>query len=249
MSNSGLLFYFLPSLTRNELTRAKAKTLPFASSLSDVTKSERLWQLHTIIVDVALGPSGSSGVLLATKPANWPNAHKVGYFADAQTWKPRGSFWLGMDNEVAPGPDSLQRVTLMDGYEVELGDGSIWIAPIIRAWNDDGYAIALPKDLGFDEHEQCVALVKSDYQWAWNLACDVWDFVIQRGTVPLEQFTRWAIECLSLNYRIGIHEASVLGLFDTATAREVLHASVDWVRVEAYFEAEAEKKSQVIPEV
>lgn len=248
MSN-GLLFYFLPGLTPKELTRAKAKTLPFAASLSDITKSDRLWQLHSVIHEVAVGPSGSSGTLLATKPANWPDVHRVGFYPDSQTWKQRGTFWIGFDNEIAPGPESLQRVTLTDGYEVELGDGNVWLAPVIRAWGEAGYSIALPKDLGFDEQEQCVATVKSDYQWAWKLACDVWDFVIQRGQVALDQFTRWAVECLSLNYRIGIHEASVLGLFDTATARDVLHSCVDWVRVEAYFAAETEKKSQVMPEV
>lgn len=151
--------------------------------------------------------------------------------------------FLGLDRRYRPGPESLQRDRLISGYEVELGDGEIWTAPIIRKWDDTGTVVPnVPMSMGISPAGDFSAQVRPDVAWSWQLACDLWDARARRGMTNGEMLdggTRF----LGLNYRLGPHEAYALGLFDTDNLTKTIEAALDLPSIEAWCDAQEQKKS------
>ena len=244
MSGSGIFLYLVPALEREAATRAKLLSLPFAAVMFDALKNERAFQAMTVIHNVAKGPSGSSGVLIAVKHPSWPDAHRIGFYPEEQTWRNCGDYWLGYVTGCKPGPDSLQRETLVSGYDYELGDEQIWHTPIIRypAGNAN-----LPQTMGVDEAGAFQQSVVTSMAWAWTLACDIWDrYMMGEGMKPVEMFDA-AVKCLGVNYRVGPQECSVLGLLDGPKAKLVLQGAVAGPMIEELMGEDAKKNQPASP--
>lgn len=244
-STSGLFMYFLPAWEKANVTRHKLLETPVASAFSDALRSERNFQEFVSVSNVAVGPTGTSGVMLACVPANWPNHHRIGFHPDEQTWMNCGEFWLGTVNHCRPSALSLQRPKLISGYEVELGDGDVWFAPTVRRWSDqaESFAANVPMKMGIGPDGQYAAAVRSDVSWAWDLACQFWDKRLTGGLTNGEYLDA-ATRFLSLNYRIGPHECFALDLFDSENVVQVLESALDVAAVEEWFQLQDQKKSQ-----
>lgn len=249
MSSSGLFLYFVSGLDREQATRDKLASMPFASVMSDALRNDRTFKEMIVAHNVATGPSGSSGVLLAVKHPAWPDAHRIGFYPDEQTWRNCGDYWLGYVTNCKPGPDSLQRELLVSGYDYELGDEQIWHAPIIRypAGNAN-----LPQTMSVDAAGQFTQSVVKSKQWAWDLAGRIWDkyFLGNGGLLPESMFSS-AVECLSINYRIGPQEVSLLGegcvdgsLLIGPIAKQIIEAAIDMPQITQLIDGDDSKKNQ-----
>lgn len=240
-STSGIFIYFLPAWEKENVTRQKLLGSPVALAFSDALRNERNYSEFVSVSNVAVGPTGTSGVCLACVPPNWPNPHRIGYHPDEQEWVNCGVFWLGTVKHCRPTPSSLQREKLVSGYEVELGDGNVWFAPTIRQWDADDQTITanLPMNIGIQPDGKFAASICRDVAWAWDLACSMLD----KSSTIVDRLQA-ATKFIGLNYRIGDHEANALGLFDTANVVTVIEAALDGPAVERWVNLEAEKKNQ-----
>lgn len=249
MSGNGLFLYFIAAIDREAATRAKLLTMPFASVMADALRNDRTFKDMIVIHNVATGPTGSSGVLIVCRHPEWPDAHRTGFYPDEQTWRNCGDYWLGLVADCKPGPDSLQRETLVSGYDYELGDELIWHAPIIRypAGNPN-----LPQTMGVDPSGVFTQSVVKSMSWAWDLACRLWDkyFLGNGGLMPDAMFAA-AVECLSINYRLGTHEASLLGQWCPdgsfligPTAKQIIEAAIDMPQIQQLLDGDDSKKNQ-----
>lgn len=237
MSN-GIFLYWLPGWEKEKATRGELLATPLASALRDALRSERTFQTLVSVHSVAKGPSGSSGSLVVCHHPAWPDAHRLGYYPEEQTWRDCGGFWLGYATDCKPGPDSLQRSDLVSGYDYELGDEQIWHAPIIRypAGNPN-----LPQTMAVDSSGQFVESVTDSMAWAWSLACDIWDRYMMGDGLQRPEMFSIAVNCLSLNYRLGVHECSVLGLIDGPKAQQILKAAIAGPMIEELMGESAKK--------
>lgn len=244
-STSGIFLYFFPAWEKENVTRQKLLGSPVALAFSDALRNERNFSEFVSLSNVAVGPTGSSGVCVACVPPNWPNAHRIGYHPDEQTWVNCGTFWLGFVNHCKPTPMTLQREKLISGYEIELGDGNVWFAPTVRRWdeNNESFTANVPMKMGIAPDGHFAATVRSDVAWAWELACSFWDKRLKAGLTNGE-YLEAATKFLALNYRIGPHEAYALDLFDSENMVAVLEAALDVQSVENWITEQDQKKSQ-----
>lgn len=245
MPSSGLFLYFLPEVIVDDVSRDSLQASPIGDVLSDVLVNERSYQQHVVKLFVNVGPTGSSGTLIVATPLAWPDAHKIGFYSSEQTWIECDGYWLGYHNTIQPGPDSLERSHFIDGYEHELGDGNVWIAPVIRyPGGSPNLPCSMTRHRGKFEKS-----VLPQFSSAWDMAQWIWDAILPGGpSVTDEKYFEIACQCLGVNYRIGCEEASALKLFDSKTTVQVIHAAVDVPRIEAYLQDDS-KKNQVTPEV
>jgi len=187
--------------------------------------------------EVSAGPDGQAGVVVA-------DAHRlgqtVGYFADRQAWRrvPGSTAWVGHYLGALPGPDDLARPEerRLDGHPVRLGDGRIWIVPIVRGVKErDGEPVPyvpLPRRIGCDEDGRTVFRgVIAEHQGLWEAAGRWWDFTEAAGpsaTIAWDEIVTIALAGLAGNYRLRLAvEADLLGLFSQPNVREVCDAMID----------------------
>ena len=244
----GVFLYFLPGWVTSDVegaarkaTRANLQTSPLAAALSDCLRTERTFQKSLVVHSVAKGPSGSSGVLIAALPPQWNDVHRIGFYAEEQTWRECGEFWLGYVTSCKPGPDSLQREELVSGYDYEMHDENIWHAPMIRY---PAGGANLPKTMGVDGRGEFIEAVVDAMKWAWDLSCVIWDQWFLGDGVPKKDVFDFAVKCLSVNYRIGPQEATALGLMTNATAALVLKAAIAEPLIQEYIAEQDSKKNQ-----
>ena len=244
-STSGLFLYFLPACEKENVTRQRLLGSPVASAFSDALRNERNYQEFVSVANVAVGPTGTSGVCLACVPPNWPNPHRIGYHPDEQEWVNCGEFWLGTVKHCRPSPATLQREKLVSGYEVELGDGNVWFAPTVRKWdeNNETFSANVPMKMGIAPDGNFAAAVRSDVAWSWDLACSFWDRRLKGGLTNGE-YLEAATKFLGMNYRIGPHEAFKLDLFDSENVVAILESALDVQAVESWLNEQDQKKSQ-----
>lgn len=249
----GLFLYYLPGKQVGALTRDDIRAAGLADVLCDCLESQLAFQRRLIVNQVhARGPDGSSGVILTTQPALGQEIpHKLGYYPAEQTWsavRGQGSgvrhqaeslltpdscplspaYYLGYDNTHKPTPEFLARPELVSGYEHELGDGRYWTCPTIRHY---GRSPNLPRTMGLDAEGVFGMRVLPAFEWAWQLSGEIWERVFVAPNLPWPDAFRLAVGALSLNYRIGPHEASALGLVTTSNFQSIFDAAIDWPKV------------------
>lgn len=241
MSN-GLFLYFFAGWEQGSATRERLLTTPLKTVAFDALRNDRTFKDMVVQHFVSNGPSGSSGVLVAVRHPAWPDAHRLGYYPEEQTWRDCGDDWLGYVTNCKPGPDSLQREALVSGYDYELGDENIWHAPMIRY---PAGSANLPQTMGVDASGKYVESVVATLTWAWELACKIWDDYFLGSGITRSEVFGYAVQCLALNYRIGLHEATALGLFDTDTSGLILKAAIAEPLIREFMAEEESKKNQV----
>ena len=234
-----IFLYFLPALSKADVTPETVR----AAGLGDVARdclAPRAWNERTARMDVARGPSGSSGALLALLPVSGETP-TIGCYPERQTWRPVRSapdadprYWLGWFGDDPPRPDTLARDRLVSGEDHELGDGRVWHCPIIRRPNR---STNLPERWGVDETGRFVASVEPDYEAFWTLSGEIFETAFGLRDDSPAWAWQAAVRCLSLNYRVGPHEATALNLLSSALAPRVCHAAIDAAAIKACVES------------
>ena len=236
-----MFLYYVPA--RGEaFTRAELSLSPFASLFWDLLKTDILFQTRLVQLSVRNnGPDGSSGLLLIpTPPEGLPDSFRIGYFAAEQTWIQAKDFWIGHKSGELPLPSQLQREYLVAGEEHVLGDGQVWVCPIIRRRGE----IDLPSHWGVDPMTgQFQAKILEEYRLAWDVAQTCWDVVGGRRSLRLSEALSLCVDALSVNYRIGPVEATLLRLFDQTNYEAVMGAAIDQAFLREFMENEAQKKT------
>lgn len=223
-----IFLYYLPRKDRSRLTPGDVESLGLGEIAGDCL-SARHWEHRTARMNVnAAGPDGSSGCILALLPMNGQTP-EIGHYPDRQTWRPIGPpdqprYWLGWSTADPPRPETLRRSRLVPGVELELGDGQLWTAPTIRRWNGDSN---LPQIWGVDPCGRFQEAIDEAYADWWRLSGEMWDVCFGRQDWSSAQTFAAAVRCLSLNYRVGPHETTALGLLTSDTYPRVFKAAVD----------------------
>ena len=194
--------------------------------------------------NAANGPGGQPGVVVAR------DANQLGYFPDKQTWRAIGErsgrkVWLGYATDQLPLPDDLRTSHALRGHSVKLFDDREWVVPVAIQFVDGEPLPGLPAALEVDERgELRRGAVKECYARLWEIATQHWDNRGERG-YSVQDATKLAVEVLQVNYRISLHEAATLRLFESTgeVALSVLEAAIDMPTVLAW----ASKKKEPEP--
>lgn len=163
------------------------------------------------------------------------DAGRAAYRADQQDWLPipGSDCHVGVERAARPTPGDLQRVTMLPGRTVELGDELLWQAPIARSWSESGWSEELP---------QCVSILPDGrwqsgdtvpkYRALWQIASDYIAFIMgvatpeEEGRIRTHGLFTAATIALQANYLVGPCECSLLQLWNHRTAQNVLDAMV-----------------------
>lgn len=230
-----VFFYFLPGTQVGSLTREAVRAAGLGEALRDCLQSPQAFAQRLIQHQIhSRGPDGSSGVMLIPKPVRGELPERIGVYADSQSWKNCGGYWLGFDLEHRPQAEALERPELVPGVECLLGDGRAWKCPTIRRM---GRYPALPQAMGLNAVGEFEMQVLPDWEWAWNLSGQIFDQVFSSPSVAWETAFGFSVAALGLNYRIGPREASALGLITTLNVQSIMEAVVDWIKVKELLEA------------
>jgi len=196
-------------------------------------------------IATAAGPDGKPGVVFS-----WPTSDPrstMGYLPDAQEWIPAEAigdyaakrYWVGFVIGSMPTPRDLAHPQMLEGDEVALGDGRMWIIPA---------AATLPKTSRYiGGHWGWV--VQSEFESYWNESSQ-WYFDLVTRELEDGQTTVSADCCdyltraLGMNYRLTHEVVSHLGLFNTRTIGPALLATVHGLTLR---EEVAQKKTEDIP--
>jgi len=204
------------------------------------------------------GPNGRGGIVLAD--AEHCDPARVRYVAEDQEWIESGTNWIGRWKDDKIGPDDLARVKTVPGHYVELADGNPWLCPAARLHAIEAGAVrwrhVLPRGVvrGPDKKWQAGAVVPR-YRRLWEIGLAWWDVrmaalppdakVGDTITFDFDGSNESAVECLAANYRIGPEEVSLLGIFDSDSARSILDALIDLPTVIALTN-ELQKKTDAV---
>jgi hypothetical protein len=240
--------YYLPGLTRSvKLAELRACGLGYA--LED----------RATPAGVETGPDGQAGVVVGD-PTRVPD-HKIGYYAAEQRWRKvpgartdKGPCWVGIYPAAPPSPEDLQRLDLLSGHAVKLGDGARWRVPIARAIDAGAehltYANLLPRAVGVDEDGQWQAEgIVDRYAPLWEIATAWWEARVGAEetdggvTFDFAGVNDCALAALAANYRLGKAEVALLGLLDARSVTTILDALIDWPTFEVWFKKKVAQQS------
>lgn len=145
----------------------------------------------------------------------------------AQRWVEGEKFHVGVE-DLAPRPEDLERPVGIDGYGVLLADGNIWRVPLVHKWDAaelrhvPGVPSAMTLIGGRVQYQ-----IRAEYQVVDAIASRLFAAFIEEKTVPMAQLMQDAAALLAVNYRLGVEECGLLGLFDSTNILEVIQAAID----------------------
>jgi len=195
------------------------------------------------ITGIKEGPDGGSGCIVAT--GSNPPGDLV-----QQDWHRGEKVWVGFEDLAArPGPEDLVREVTLFGYDLVLADGQTWNIPLLWRWDEDHleHVPHLPRTLSTEGGGRPAALIRSEFRPLDALAKRTWQAFAREERIPVDRLFADAVEALAANYRIGLPEASLLGLLDEVLARKILGLAIDLPRIEAQAAAMAIEGLQVTP--
>lgn len=205
---------------------------------------------------VTRGPDGGPGMILADDQ----RVAKIGYHKADQTWRrvPQTKAWVGYSTDAPPEPGILQRVSMLLGHRVTLGDGRDWQIPVARGLTDEGDGLrwyqALPQATGVDDEtgEWVRGGLLPAHKALWDVALRYWESLA--GATPDDQGSRSfdfakandaALAALASNYVVGKAEVIALSLFTDQTVARILQSLVDWPTLVEWTEKKTDEGSGV----
>jgi len=202
------------------------------------------------------GPDKQSGYVYTT-------AEKAGYYPEDQQWVEADGFWVGFD---ATTPKQLERKKMLTGRAVELA-GHQWQIPIARSFDETGPAWVdrLERYFRYDPKEGKWEWgdVVREYRHVWDNAWRWWELWYHENSKaehaenehyqapePMgeQELQELAASMLSVNYRVGPLEISLLELLTTSTMRQILDAAADIQAFLSFALAEDAKKKTLADE-
>jgi hypothetical protein len=195
------------------------------------------------------GPDGEDGVMFAE------NGEELGYHKDRQSWAPypgQEGLWVGWYIDAKPGPKELSRQKQVPGYTVELTDGNEWEIPVALMPGDPPQP-ALPRVLKWDGDSWTPGRVAEVYRCFWDTACAVFEQVLEahKGDAygVVADTSDLAAQAMTINYRIGPAEISVLELWESGHDEAIALLATNYpLWAEAGILAE-QKKTEAEPEL
>ena len=235
---AGFLYYF-PDVDPSQVSPSFLEGRGLSLAFRDLLQPGNWQPSHNVtIAPIVHGPDGKGGCYVYPIPetGNLPRTH--GYDKETQEWWDCGEYWLGIDTENRPTPPELVRPTVVTGYDYRLGDDWDWMCPVIR--RPDGTP-NIPQSWG-ENGSGFVEKVLMQWEWAWTLCEKIWNVFI--GAENIERSEAWDICCqlLSINYRIGKHEITKLGLVTSDNYVQIFQAAVEGELWDQALEADSEQK-------
>lgn len=233
MDKQGSFLYFVEGKNWEQITAEfLAGNSLLAAPFFEQVHSPLAFKRRTMRVDVQRGPKGQQGCIIVPQPQ--VDVGQLPTYREAeQTWIRIGDtgVWIGWDNAMRPGPDSLRRGNQMEGYEVPLGDQNIWICPVVLSFDEltDKWASHLPVVFSIDSEGETITKTPTRFLPHRDAALKIANVVFGvagNGVTNMEAIDL-ATLMLSLNYRIGPTETAILEILNTENMVEVLHASCD----------------------
>lgn len=236
-----MFLYYLPKLSKETFSPAAIQ----AAGLSDVL-GDCLDALHVCGVGNARGPGDTSGVIVSyASPITGVPKH-TSYQPEMQDWTQVSDLlWIGVSNPL-PTPDDLQRIRTVPGSVLRDDHGHEWAFPTARS-SANTYGM-LPQTYGFDfQTGEPIGRLDERWRWVWDLSGEVWDYFnrptdqqvadmeveAEPETWDFAKVLRTAVKILSVNYRLGLHEVTILndhgrGMLNQQLAFAVLASFIDW---------------------
>lgn len=177
------------------------------------------------------GPDGKSGNVYAP-PYQWDGAeHRIGYFADKQTWMQEGDWWVGRYNEPCE-LSAIEREKQLAGKHVKLGDGQRWHVPIARSFDHAGQHVHIPRTFTRANGEWVYGACSPAYQRLWTATEEHLNKLYESaGNGKLEVLIEDALEisviALQANYCVAEAEVALLGLLNDQACQTILDVVVD----------------------
>ena len=221
----GVFLYYLPGVTHAECTLERLRNSPLAIPLRDCLETSLTFQQRLQLRGVhAHGPDGLSGVIVAPVPPV-ESAQPIGMYGDRQTWDQWGGVWIGRDRSDPPRAIDLARPRVFPGYETPLGD-DVWTVPIVRRPLSN--ACLLPSVLAQTPDGQFAMRCRQEWTSAWEMSGEIWDQMANPGRkFRLSRALELCAAMLSINYRVGVPELSILETIDSDNFERVYEAVID----------------------
>lgn len=241
--------YYIPDVDPSQVSPSLLKGRGVTLSLRDLFGR---WQPpHNVTVaPIVHGPDGKCGCYVYPIPetGNLPRTH--GYDSETQEWENCGGYWLGIDTENRPTPPELIRPTIVSGYPYRLGDDWEWECPVLRRPTGT-VSIGIPnvpQSWGYDSSGTFEEKVLPQWEWAWKLSERIWN--VFGGVEDIDKPEACDICCqlLSINYRVGKHEITKLGLITSDNYGKIFKAAIEGELIDEATENELEQKKSEFSE-
>ena len=181
------------------------------------------------------GPEGLQGTLVYYKPVHGGKSPHGGFNATSQLWFDRGEFWIGVEKGNEPKPRDLERRAVYPAFNLTDRHGNRWQLPTIRMPDGRG---SIPVEYGFSKEGEVIHRVCREFRDAWDLAGEALD-MLRAGAEerqekwPESKQVRMAVDFLSINYRVSIHEMAAMyecdrAVLDTELAVNCFMAVTNW---------------------
>lgn len=221
------IFYYLPGRQTFSIEKAKEFGLGYAIGDGGLER-----------VGMTPGPDGGSGVLFKFSDHNGTYPRSVEIKAGSFVWDkhPESDLWIGFDSEALPTPESLARLPMASGIPISMGDKRLWLIPAIRGVDGDTMLPCAQRWKGGDEW--VTGEPKAEYRDIYEHAGRLWDVIFtglltadpENEDITFDVADECGIVCraLTVNYRIGRAEASMMGLIDGGSQLGALLAIIDF---------------------
>lgn len=166
-----------------------------------------------------IGPTNSNGAAVCTVPCE--------YQSEQQIWINCGKFWLGCNKQTMPKPNDLEREIGIQGYYVTLKDQNNWRIPLLKRWSKDHFENALPESYRFINGVPRMC-VQPRFEPLENIAQAILKIIVEGNKTDVVTLMHICSELLSVNYRLGMEEISLLGLLDNENGVSILRSALDY---------------------
>lgn len=251
MNIHGSFRYYLPGLVLDgsgKVTRAQVEQRGLWDRLDDCVTGQITTEKFSQN-GVTKGPDGRAGVLIVPMPHDGGTVARTEYAPDHQTWhqSDRGDYWIGVDNDHPPTPEGMVRRRPVNGYEEKLGDGRVWLCPMIRT---EIVQPGVPMTYGLSGgrafgrvDKRCRKVWEASARWCVRFLEEYQQYRIVDLMDAAEAFEA-CVDCLNLNYRMGPEEATLLGLLNDESMEKIIDAAIDMPEFRAVHVTEGDSKKK-----
>ena len=212
----GNIFYFLPGEKRADHDTITKHGLGYVLP----EKTEQPDQQA-----VTNGPNKQSGIVFTFQGAD-NKAHLS--MQEKADWKqiPKSEAWCGIYSGCVPGPDDLKREQAIAGFWVKLHDGNQWYIPSVCCY--DG-STCFERPLKWDGEKFFYGDIEDRHKELYDAVVKMWDSVVVSDgdsgiVIKTTENAMACFQALAINYRIGPHEISELGILTTKNYRDAMEA-------------------------
>jgi hypothetical protein len=173
----------------------------------------------------------------------------LAYTPETQTWQRvpspngQGQLYIGIDNKDRLIPADVERKEIRMGHKVEMG-GHTWEIPVVRLLSG---GTNLPRRRVLNDDGSRRWEVEEQYRDLCDMAAKAWDWRQGNERMMYDEIDVLCGRALEINYRIGMQEAILLGLFTDKTMLAIVDALLDVPTLMAMADAESKKNGTAGP--